>query len=179
MPKCKICKSKFTPTRALQPTCNEYECKLAYAVEHANKAIERKKKAEKKVLKEKLKTLTQYESEAKKKFQRFIRKRDENLPCISCGTFQTDLWDGGHFKKAELYSGVIFDEMNCHRQCRKCNRFLGGNELNYREGLVKRYGIDYVLEIEERALRLKKHKYSREDLIALKNLYKEKIKFLP
>jgi len=178
MPKCKICNDTFVKTRPIQPTCLSSTCMYAYAIAYANKAIERKKKAETKVLKEKLKTLTQYESEAKKEFQRFIRKRDENLPCISCGTFQTNLWDGGHFKKAELYSGVIFDEMNCHRQCRKCNRFLGGNELNYREGLVKRYGIDYVLEIEERALRLKKHKYSREDLIALKNLYKEKIKFL-
>jgi hypothetical protein len=178
MPKCKICNDTFVKTRPIQPTCLSSTCMYAYAIAYANKRIERKKKAENKVLKEKLKTLTQYESEAKKEFQRFIRKRDENLPCISCGTFQTDLWDGGHFKKAELYSGVIFDEMNCHRQCRKCNRFLGGNELNYREGLVKRYGIDYVLEIEERALRLKKHKYSREDLIALKNLYKEKIKFL-
>jgi hypothetical protein len=151
---------------------------VAFAKNVAEKAIVKKKKAQTKVLKEKLKTLTDYENEAKKEFQKYIRKRDENLPCVSCGTFQTDIWDGGHFKKAELYSGVIFDEMNCHRQCRKCNRFLGGNELNYREGLVKRYGIDYVLEIEERALRLKRHKYNKEDLIGLKNLYKEKIKHL-
>jgi hypothetical protein len=151
---------------------------VAFAKNVAEKAIVRKKKAQTKVLRDKLKTLTDYENEAKKEFQKYIRKRDENLSCVSCGTFQTDIWDGGHFKKAELYSGVIFDEMNCHRQCRKCNRFLGGNELNYREGLVKRYGIDYVLEIEERALRLKRHKYSKEDLIGLKNLYKEKIKHL-
>ncbi len=178
MPKCKICKEPFVKIRPIQPTCKSYDCMVAFAKNVAEKAIVKKKKAQTKVLKEKLKTLTDYENEAKKEFQKYIRKRDENLPCVSCGTFQTDIWDGGHFKKAELYSGVIFDEMNCHRQCRKCNRFLGGNELNYREGLVKRYGIDYVLEIEERALRLKRHKYNKEDLIGLKNLYKEKIKHL-
>ena len=178
MPKCRKCKQPFVKTRPIQPTCKSYDCMVAFAKNVAEKAITKKKKAQTKVLREKLKTLTDYENEAKKEFQKYIRKRDENLPCVSCGTFQTDIWDGGHFKKAELYSGVIFDEMNCHRQCRKCNRFLGGNELNYREGLVKRYGIDYVLEIEERSLRLKRHKYSKEDLIGLKNLYKEKIKHL-
>jgi hypothetical protein len=42
--------------------------------------------------------------------------------CISCGGNDKDLWDGGHLK-AEIYSGVIFHPANCHKQCRKCNRF--------------------------------------------------------
>jgi hypothetical protein len=29
--------------------------------------------------------------------------------CISCGGNEKDLWDGGHFLKAEIYSGVIFN----------------------------------------------------------------------
>jgi hypothetical protein len=36
------------------------------------------------------------------------RLRDANENCISCGGNDKDLWDGGHFKKAEIYSGVIF-----------------------------------------------------------------------
>jgi hypothetical protein len=33
---------------------------------------------------------------------------DANENCISCGGNDKDLWDGGHLKKAEIYSGVIF-----------------------------------------------------------------------
>jgi hypothetical protein len=33
--------------------------------------------------------------------------RDANENCISCGGNDKDLWDGGHLKKAEIYSGVI------------------------------------------------------------------------
>jgi hypothetical protein len=32
---------------------------------------------------------------------------DANENCISCGGNDKDLWDGGHLKKAEIYSGVI------------------------------------------------------------------------
>jgi hypothetical protein len=37
-----------------------------------------------------------------------VRLRDANENCISCGGNDKDLWDGGHLKKAEIYSGVIF-----------------------------------------------------------------------
>jgi hypothetical protein len=53
---------------------------------------------------------------------KMVRLRDAEQPCISCGGNDKDLWDGGHLK-AEIYSGVIFNPANCHKQCRKCNRF--------------------------------------------------------
>lgn len=132
--------------------------------------------AEKKKLRDKLKTLSQYEAEAKTSFQRWIRFRDKDQPCISCGKFAADLVDGGHFKKAEIYSGVIFNENNCHSQCRKCNRFLGGNELMYREGLVKRYGNLFVEKIEALANETRNHKFTKEDLIEKKKEYDLKFK---
>ena len=129
---------------------------------------QREWKAEKAVLKDKLKTLSQYEAEAKNSFQKYIRIRDKGLACISCGIFETTLWDGGHYKKAEIYSGVIFDTHNCHKQCRKCNRFLNGNELMYRQGLIKRYGIEYADAIELKANETRNYKYTKEELIAKK-----------
>lgn len=129
---------------------------------------QREWKQEKAVLKDKLKTLSQYEADAKKSFQKWVRLRDNKQPCISCGIEQTELWDGGHYKKAEIYSGVIFNENNCHKQCRKCNRFLGGNELNYRQGLIERYGIEYADAIELKANETRNYKYTKEELIAKK-----------
>lgn len=129
---------------------------------------QREWKQEKAVLKNKLKTLGQYEAEAKKSFQKWIRLRDKNQNCISCGINDTELFDGGHYKKAEIYSGVIFDQNNCHKQCRKCNRFLNGNELMYRQGLIKRYGIEYADAIELKANETRNYKYTKEELIAKK-----------
>ena len=77
---------------------------MAKKIEKAKKQVAKVEKEADNKIREKLKTLGKFESEAKTEFQRYIRKRDAELPCISCGTMTTDLWDGGHFKKAELYS---------------------------------------------------------------------------
>lgn len=140
------------------------------------KKVKENNRNEKKKLIEKTKTLSKYESEAKKSFQKWIRLRDGDLPCISCNENGKDIWDGGHFFKAEIFSGLIFDIRNCHKQCRKCNRFLGGNEIQYRMGLVNRFGKELVeqLEIESDSKRV--YKYSKQELIDIKNKYDFKIK---
>lgn len=145
--------------------------KLAEQGEKEKRDKEKMERKERKVWKEKLKTLGEYEKEAKREFQRWVRKRDAELPCISCGTFTTTVWDGGHYKKAELYSGVIFHELNCWRQCGKCNRYLGGNELNYRVGLIARIGEEKVLELEKIAQETRVRKFSKEELIEIRKKY--------
>jgi 5-bromo-4-chloroindolyl phosphate hydrolysis protein len=78
--------------------------------------------------------------------------------------------------KAEVFSGLIFDETNVHKQCKKCNHFLDGNELGYRDGLINRYGIAYVLELENKKLTGRHYEYSREELEAIKQKYSKLIK---
>jgi hypothetical protein len=168
--KCKVCQEFFTPIQFAQTACG-YKCAIIHSKNLKLQKEQKEWKAEKAILKDKLKTLGQYEAEAKKAFQKWIRMRDDKQPCISCGIQQTDLWDGGHYKKAEIYSGVIFDENNCHRQCRKCNRFLNGNELNYRQGLIQRYGIDFADQIEQKANETRNYKFTKEELIAKKLKY--------
>jgi len=133
-------------------------------------------KAFKSDLREKLKTLGDYKAEARKSFQKWIRLRDNNKPCVSCNSTTAELYDGGHFYKAEVYSGLIFNENNCHKQCRKCNRFMNGNELNYRKGLINRYGIDFVTELDNIADKNRVKKYTKEELITIKKQYDERIK---
>ena len=168
--KCKVCQELFIPIQFAQTACG-YKCAIIHSKNLKLQKELKDWKAEKAILKDKLKTLGQYEAEAKKSFQKWIRMRDVSLPCISCGIEQTDLWDGGHYKKAEIYSGVIFDENNCHKQCRKCNRFLNGNELNYRQGLIQRYGIDFADQIEQKANETRNQKFTKEELIAKKLKY--------
>lgn len=181
MPRCLNCKQKFTPTRFLQKHCKEESC-IDASIEYARLKVKQIKakewQKEKNIKRTALKTLTDLENEAKKSFQKYIRLRDIDLPCISCGVENTELWDGGHYKKAEIYSGVILNEMNCHRQCRKCNRFLNGNELNYRQGLIKRFSIEFVDQIEQLANDTRQMKFTRDQLIAKKLQYDIKYKEL-
>lgn len=166
---CKICKEKFEPKQFAQNVCS-IKCSLIHAKNLKEKREADKWRKEKSILKDKLKTLGQYEAEAKKSFQKWVRLRDQKKPCISCGKV-TDEMDGGHFKKAEIYSGVIFNPRNCHSQCRKCNRYLNGNELNYRLGLINRYGLHYANSIEKLANETRIYKYSKNELIAIKLKY--------
>lgn len=168
--KCLNCKEKFIPVNQTNTVCST-KCAIEYSKATHKKKKEKEWKKEKAVLKDKLKTLGQYEAEAKKSFQKWIRMRDKDMLCISCGTNETNLWDGGHYFKAELFSGLIFDERNCHKQCRKCNRFLNGNELQYRKGLIERYGIEYVEQLESESDSKRVYKYTKEELIAKKLKY--------
>ena len=114
--------------------------------------------------------------DARKPFQKWIRFRDANKSCISCDSIDSELWDAGHFYKAEIYSGLIFDERNVNKQCRKCNTYLGGNENNYRLGILKRFSEAFVLKLDKDALRLKQYKYDRLELINIKNKYLKLLK---
>lgn len=173
MPRCKICKTKYTPKLRTTEPCPNLECRQVLF----NRAIEKVRKQKHKELKEKVKTVSQYEAEAKRVFQKFIRLRDAGLPCISCGS-NSPLVDGGHYKKAEIYSGVIFHELNCNGQCQKCNRFLGGNELNYRVGLIAKIGLDRVEELERLADETRRTKLSKQELVGVKLFFAEKIRNL-
>jgi len=126
----------------------------------------------------KILTPEQFEAEAKKVFQKWIRMRDKDEPCISCGSVTAKEWHGSHFFSANLYSGLIFDERNVHKACDYCNVFLHGNLLEYRKGLIKRYGFDYVAKLEADSDLLRNYKYTKNELIAKKLQYEIKIKEL-
>ena len=102
--KCKVCAVKFTPYKSTQVVCTpKCAIELAFSKPVKSNIL----RLEKKVKLQKLKTYTQRVNEVKVIFQRWIRNRDKNSPCISCGIKETKLWDGGHYKKAELYYKII------------------------------------------------------------------------
>ena len=69
------------------------------------KVKQTKDKAFKSDLRQKLKTLSDYEADAKKVFQRWVRLRDSGLNCISCNNPNPKDWSGGHYLPAGVYSG--------------------------------------------------------------------------
>ena len=102
-------------------------------------------------------------------FNRFIRHRDHKEGCISCGA---EVTEAGHYYSQGHHSALRFNEMNTNGQCVRCNRFLHGNLINYRKGLVKRYGEEKVLMLENSADLRKSRKWSRFELEEIIKLYK-------
>src|SRR5581483_11304388 len=102
-------------------------------------------------------------------FNAYIRFRDNEKGCISCGG---PVQEAGHFFSQGHHSALRFNEMNTNGQCTRCNCFLHGNLILYRFGMVKRYGEAKVLHLESSARRAVK-KWSRAELIALIDHYQK------
>lgn len=163
------CENKFIPQRPMQTTCS-VSCAIKFNDEKEVK--KRVKQMESNVTK-----LSVYKGLARQTMQRWVRLRDEQLPCISCGTYVTNQWDGGHYYKAELYSGVIFNEINVNKQCCECNGDnMHGNPIEYRKGLIRKYGEAKVMELDVLAIQKKQYSWTRDELIEITNKYKLKIK---
>jgi len=74
-------------------------------------------------------------------FNEFVRTRDKDLPCISCGTTNKVQYHAGHFFSVGGYPGLRFHEDNVHKQCgQNCNKEKHGNLIEYQKELVKKIG---------------------------------------
>lgn len=168
--KCRVCRGTFEPFRPLQVCCT-----TGCAIQYAAKQREKKERKELKQAKERIKSRRDWQKEAQAAFNGFIRARDKDKPCISCGRFHTGSYDAGHYRTAGGNPELRFNEDNCHRQCVQCNQHLHGNIVNYRIGLIDRIGIERVEVIEG------KHEaqhYSIEDLKSIKETYSRKAREL-
>lgn len=107
-------------------------------------------------------------------FNAFIRARDANEPCISCGVFNSaHAFHAGHYRSVGAAPELRFEESNVAAQCAKCNTHLSGNAIEYRISLVKRIGIERVLWLEGAH---EPRRYSIDDLKEIEKKYKKKLK---
>ena len=98
-------------------------------------------------------------------FNKFIRGRDKDNGCISCGG---PVQQAGHYRSQGQFSSLRFDPINVNGQCIRCNMFLHGNLIEYRKGLIKTYGESLVNDLEK----LKGvYKWNREELDNIIDFY--------
>lgn len=156
---CKICKSKFTPKNVIAESfCQEYKCKVAYAmmvVEKQKSSNEKKKRqnnlAEKKVLRDKLKTKSEYESDLQKEVNTIVRLIDKGCVCISSRNTLNDKFDAGHLYSVGSNPTLRFNLFNIYAQSVYANQHLSGDQLNFLTGLEEFYGSnhkEYVLSLK-------------------------------
>ncbi|HBU7545462.1 TPA: recombination protein NinG, partial [Klebsiella aerogenes] len=131
--RCKICRAKFTPAFE-----NHRWCSPEHGAEFAMQELEKKreKQAHAKAKKERaewrkrkasVKPLRHWEDMTQRVVNDYIRERDYDLPCISCGTFDTVQWEAGHYRSRGKASHLRYNEDNIHKQCHHCNVQMSGN----------------------------------------------------
>lgn len=102
----------------------------------------------------------------------YVRERDKDLPCISCGKF-TKL-EAGHYWNMGNNRALRYNLDNLNGQCVPCNRWGHGNLLEYRINLVKKIGADRVQWLDDH--HKDNFKWTREELelkrAEIKNLMK-------
>lgn len=170
------CSERFVPERLGQKVCG-YKCGLAIATANqdvARKAIDQRERREIKARKEKLKSRGDHLREAQQAFNEFIRWRDQlaGHACISSGKqldWSGNAVDAGHYRSVGSAPHLRFDERNCHAQTKQDNRFLSGNAVDYRIGLIARIGLEAVEALEaDQSVK----KYTVDDLKAIKAHYR-------
>lgn len=184
--RCSNCRKKV-PTESIFVTgirafCS-MDCLSAWGKTEAarlvlKKASEKAKRKKDREDKEKIKSRSEWLSEAQNEFNKYVRLRDKDHPCISCGSWEDEnvrggMFDCGHYRSRGAAPQLRFHLWNAHKQCVKCNRYLSGNVVEFRRGLEVRIGkekLDYIESFDEIT------PLTIERLRRVKSIFKRKIK---
>lgn len=113
-------------------------------------------------------SLPKLQAKAQIIFNAYIRKRDEGLPCISCGQYK--VLQAGHYVPVKGGSRFRYDEFNVNGECAGCNGFDEFHLIGYRKNLINKIGIDMVEFLDENRRDVKK--WSRSELLEIIEKYK-------
>lgn len=141
--KCKACKEYYQPYNSLQKACS-IKCAKIVGKEQQIKDEKKENREAKARLND---TVPNWKKKAQQAFNEYIRLRDHDKPCVSCGKYSHQLttnsvrggvWDAGHYRSVGSAPELRFEPLNCHKQCKKCNNFQSGNHVEYRFGISAR-----------------------------------------
>jgi hypothetical protein len=183
----KTCRAEFVPAQPFvkwcSPACGSAIALGKLAKQKAAKAREaaRADRANTRERKAALKTRADWMKEAQAAFNAFIRARDAKQACICCGDFAKSeaftggAWDAGHYRSVGSAPHLRFNEDNCHRQRKQCNRDGAGRAVDYRIGLIARIGLARVEALESNQA---PRKWSIEALKEIRDTYRAQLRAL-
>ena len=170
--KCRVaeCRASFVPRESFQTWCSP-DCAVVIArgrQEKARKSLVQVERREIKVRKEKLKSRADHLREAQQAFNEWVRLRDADLPCVSCGRHHDGQYHAGHWRSVGANPELRFEPLNVWKQCAPCNTHLSGNLVNYRISLLQLIGAEAVAWLEGPH---PARKYTVEEIKAIKADY--------
>jgi len=176
--KCGGCGEYFRPDRTFpgpvawcSPDCGLIVArKRAPAVKASQAKQERKDNRE---AKQRIKTRSEWLKEAQSAVNAYVRERDKDLPCVSCGRHHQGQYHAGHYRSVGSAPELRFETSQIHKQCAPCNNHLSGNLINYRLELLQRVGLNVLAWIEGPH---EPKKYTIDDLRTIRDDYRAKLK---
>ena len=178
---CPHCRAKLAPGQRIHPACidgfaNAQEAKAARKAEKQKQAAKKVERDELAKRKEAVKSRGEWQAEAQKEVNAYVRLRDAAQPCISCGRHHTGQYHAGHYRSVGSAPHLRFDvDRNIHKQCQPCNTHLHGNLVLYRKELIKKIGLIAAEELESDQ---SPKRYSIDDLKDIKTTYAAKAREL-
>ena len=191
--KCRECKSEYMPANSMQVVCSP-KCALDYSRKQEQKRQQLQAKEKRKQTikqKEQLKNKHTLTKEAQAAFNAWVRERDFNHGCISCGRSKEEVeseysrgghWDAGHFLSRGARPEHRFNPLNVHKQCKSCNGGSGKYsrkgytvQQEYRLRLIEKIGLDEVevMECDHKPLNL-----THDELRAIRDKYRKETRKL-
>ena len=145
---CKVCKADFNPMRSLQAVCGP-RCAIEHSSLTNTNAREKARRKDDRKRKDAIKSRADWAKEAQAEFNKFIRARDSQLGCVSCGQspYQGQR-HASHYRSVAAASHLRFNLWNVHASCAQCNCMKSGNVVEYRIRLVSKIGAKRVEAIE-------------------------------
>lgn len=152
---------------ALQAKADRVNARKARELAKLDRALVRERKAA-------MKRIPELIAEADKAFAAWVRERDRQAgyPCISSGKpldWSGNQVDAGHYRSRGAAPHLRYHPDNCHSQTKRENRYLAGNAVDYRVGLIQRIGIERVEALEADN---STHKWQRDELLRIAEQFK-------
>lgn len=152
---CIFCRKKFEQKIFNYRYCEETEeCREAgkqsknkviqNAIEKAKGLKFKKAKSETKVLRDKLKTLSDWKNDLQKEINAIVREIDKGHPCISSGRPLGKSYDAGHFLGRQAFPEARYHLMNIYAQSVEQNQHKSGNVIGFMEGLEQVFGKEHL-----------------------------------
>lgn len=181
--RCPHCKGKLEAGQRIHPECIDGYAEAQ--AEKAKRAEEKKARAAAKVeraetrrRKEEIKTIPQLIAEAQVAFNAVIRERDKDKGCFVCGRpflagVPGRVQHAGHVRSRGAAGHLRFHEDNVHGECEGCNGPHGAKPHQIEAGAIARIGRE---RYEALVADNNPHKWTREELRAIRDYYRKALK---
>lgn len=104
---------------------------------------EKSKKVKNQILKEKLKTLSEFKKDLQKEINTIVRLIDKGWGCIATGATNGKM-NAGHYISVGSNDTIRFHLENIWIQSEHSNQYKSGDTLRYQDGIVRLFGKDYL-----------------------------------
>jgi len=148
---CIECGKLFNQYNSLVRVCST-DCAIKVAKVKVKKEVSKQWKKEKKEIKEKLMTKSDYEKLLQKEINTIVRLIDKDFICISTQKPLNYKFDAGHFYSVGSNPSLRFNLLNIYAQSVYANQYLSGDQINFINGIEENYGSG----LKSIVLRLKK-----------------------